>query len=131
MSSFLILVVDDDLEACDLAATILRSAGHLVLSAANATQAVTLLDRHPGVDLVVTDVVMPGIGGLMLADIARVRWPELKFAYVTGYGELPGIGSALRNDQVLHKPYRARDLEAVVMKSLRAAMPETVDSAAR
>jgi len=80
-----ILIVDNDDDIRDLAETVLRRAGYPVLTAADGVSAFRLLERHPEIDLLFTDIVMPKIDGLMLADMAKLRRPHLKVLYATAY----------------------------------------------
>jgi CheY-like chemotaxis protein len=114
----LILVVDDDPEVRPLAATILRNAGFAVLEADGGDQALGLLDRHRDVALIVTDIVMPGIDGFVLADRAKALRPDLRVVYTTGYSEALGASRAAAHGAVLPKPYHPRQLEAVVRAAL-------------
>jgi signal transduction histidine kinase len=80
-----ILVVEDDDELRSYATDILRELGYRVMAAANGADALALLDRETDVDLLLTDVVMPGINGRELADAAVRRRPALKVLFTTGY----------------------------------------------
>ncbi|MBI3513380.1 MAG: response regulator, partial [Proteobacteria bacterium] len=64
-----ILVVEDDDGVREYAGTVLREAGYAVLTARDAVEAFILLEQNPGISLMFTDIVMPRIDGLMLADM--------------------------------------------------------------
>src|SRR6516165_5800090 len=81
-----ILVVENDAAVRDVVETILTDAGHLVLTAADGIAAFRLFERHPDIALVFTDIVMPKIDGLMLADMAKLRRPDIKVLYTTAFG---------------------------------------------
>ena len=114
-----ILVVEDNEDVRELAETMLASAGYAVVSAPSGEQALDLLEHGDAVDLVFTDVMMPGgMNGLQLADQVRARLPGTPILVTTGYmDELP----ATRGPQpdILSKPYRQEDLLARV----RAILP--------
>jgi CheY-like chemotaxis protein len=114
-----ILVVEDNEDVRELAETMLASAGYAVLSAPSGEQALSLLDEGGAVDLVFTDVMMPGgMNGLQLADQVRVRRPGTPILVTTGYmDELPNAKG--QRFDVLSKPYRQEDLLARV----RAILP--------
>ena len=114
-----ILVVEDNEDVRELAETMLESAGYAVLSAPSGELALNLLDEGGAVDLVFTDVMMPGgMNGLQLADQVRARRPGTPILVTTGYmDELP-TARGQRLD-VLSKPYRQEDLLARV----RAILP--------
>jgi len=90
-----VLVVEDDelvrIDSCDL----LERAGLRVLEAANADEAMALLETHPEVRVLVTDVKMPGwMSGIDLARQAAKKWPDMCIMVTSAYytsdeGELP------------------------------------------
>ncbi|SOC48067.1 PAS domain S-box-containing protein [Rhizobium subbaraonis] len=106
-----ILVVEDDDRVRHVAMTRLKSLGYSVLEAANGQTALELLDRERGVDLLFTDMVMPGMSGAELVLEVRRRWPLLPVLFTSGYAE----PDALRNvgvgrEEWLTKPYSTADL---------------------
>lgn len=113
-----ILVVDDDPDIRDLAVDVLTEAGFTVLSASCATDAFCLLEQHPDVALLFTDIVMPGLDGLMLADMAIIQRRDLRVVYATGYADQVGRQPGYRYGPVLDKPYRAADLVQVIEREL-------------
>src|SRR5579859_6539229 len=80
-----IMVVDDDPDVLDTLAGILNRAGHNVLKALGGPAALELLDHSDPVDLLLTDVVMPGVNGFNLARMVKDRQPATKVLYLTGY----------------------------------------------
>ncbi len=81
-----ILVVEDDPEIRELIATSLAVEGYQVLCAEDGRDALQQLDAHPEVDLVFTDIVMPGdLHGYDLAREVRQRRPTIKLLYTSGY----------------------------------------------
>jgi PAS domain S-box-containing protein len=81
-----ILVVEDDAQLRNLTVHMLRDAGYTVLDARNGEYAIAVADSHPKkIDLVLTDVVMPGKSGPQLVEALRVSRPDLRFVYVSGY----------------------------------------------
>ncbi len=81
-----VLVVEDEGEVRYLSVDLLRELGYQVLEAANGAAALRLIDRHPEIALVFTDVGLPGgMNGRQLADEARRRRPDLKVLFTTGY----------------------------------------------
>jgi CheY-like chemotaxis protein len=73
-----ILVVDDDSDVLDLTAEVLAAAGYAVLTASGAGPALELLRSDDRVDLLLTDIVMPGLTGLAHAEDANRLRPELR-----------------------------------------------------
>ncbi|HEU0060780.1 MAG TPA: response regulator [Hyphomicrobiaceae bacterium] len=81
-----ILVVEDDDDVRAYSKEILRELGYSILEAATGAAALRVLDAHPGIDLLFTDVGLPGgMNGRQLADEARRRRPDLKILFTTGY----------------------------------------------
>jgi len=84
-----VLVVEDDplvrLDAVDL----VEDAGYVVYEAANAEQAIALLERHEDIFAVFTDIEMPGLmDGLKLAYVVKERWPPCAILIASGYVRL-------------------------------------------
>ena len=111
-----ILLVDDDPDVRAVAAAMLAEAGYDVVEAGSGGAALDLLeDPDLGVELMIADIVMPGMNGVELAHAARRRRPELPVLFVTGFG-----GTALPANQpppgeLLRKPFRAAELAAKVI----------------
>ncbi len=80
-----ILVVEDEESVRHVSVEALNELGYNVLEANGAAMALQLLDQHPDISIMFTDVVMPEINGRMLADEARQRRPNLKVLFTTGY----------------------------------------------
>ena len=113
-----ILVVDNEDGIRTLAETVLSEAGYPVLTAPDGVAAFRLLERHRQIALLFTDIVMPRIDGLMLADMAKLRRPGLKVLYTTAYRDEMNRQPGYRYGAVLAKPYRAAQLEAAVRHAL-------------
>lgn len=106
-----ILVVEDDDRVRHVAMTRLTSLGYSVIEAANGRMALELLEQESGVDLLFTDMVMPGMSGAELVLEVRRRWPLLPVLFTSGYAEPDarrnvGIG----REEWLTKPYSTADL---------------------
>jgi PAS domain S-box-containing protein len=102
-----VLLVEDNAQVRQFAEDLLRDLGCEVISAANGKEALKLLDAE-AVDLLFTDVVMPGISGVELARKARKLKPSLPVLLATGYSAEVVKGS--REFEVLPKPYRPQEL---------------------
>ncbi len=108
-----ILVVDDEWELLALIEETLQMQGYTVYTAENAAEALQLLAQHPEVDLLFSDVVMPGeMNGYELAEQAAARHPNLKVLLTSGYTEtaIARNGQARFNANLLSKPYTLHDL---------------------
>ncbi len=100
-----VLLVEDDDDNRELMAEVLESSGYHVLSAASGQDGLRTLSEH-SVDVVVTDVGMPGMGGLEMARAAKAIAPKIPVVVVTGWAERDDITSARGKhvDAVLIKP---------------------------
>jgi PAS domain S-box-containing protein len=125
-----ILVAEDDLPVRRLAARLLSARGYQVLEAENGRMALRLIAQHgTAVDAVLTDVVMPVMGGRDLADALARTWPDVPVVFMTGYtdDDIFRRGLALERAPVVEKPFTADSLAA----ALRAAIDaNTMDAAA-
>jgi CheY-like chemotaxis protein len=121
-----ILLVDDDPDVLTLLAAMLQSAGHRMLHAKSGTDALDILDREIAVDLLLTDIVMPGLNGFNLARMARSRRRDLRVLYLTAFHETAVTmrDAGERYGKLLCKPIRATELCHEVDAAL-AAPPET------
>ncbi len=116
-----ILLVEDEDAVRDLARLVLERQGYRVLTAANAVQALEIVadaDRH--IDLLVSDVVMPGASGPELARQVRAIRPEIKVLYLSGYTEeMIGQRSRLEGgDGFLSKPFTPQTLARTIREVL-------------
>lgn len=108
-----VLVVDDEAMLRNLMVAALRKQGYHVYEAAEGGEALAILEKHPNeVRLVVTDVIMPGMGGLELARRLRETNPEIRVLLVSGYAEEIFKADAISQDRMplLKKPFRTREL---------------------
>lgn len=113
-----ILYVEDEAFVRDVASEILRSAGYRVLTATNANEAVRVYEKSSGeVELLVTDVVLPGETGRGLAGRLRRKNPQLSVLFVTGYAEQIGRCEA-DHDECLPKPFSTGMLLGTVKRLL-------------
>jgi signal transduction histidine kinase len=115
-----VLVVEDDDDVRTYVVETLAALGYRVLEAAEAESALRLLGEDPGVQLLLTDVVMPGQNGRKLAQEARLRRPELKILYMTGYSRNAIVhqGRLDVGVDLLQKPITSDQLAAAVRKAL-------------
>ena len=115
-----VLVVDDDDAVRAVTLDMLSSLGYTVRAASGGTEALALLDNGDTIDLLLTDVVMPGMSGPELARRARVSRPHLPIVFISGYANPEGIaGEAL--DRLVRKPFGAKDLRERVEEAINEA----------
>ena len=82
-----VLVVDDEATVRMLVVEALEELGHRVIEATNGSEGLRALETNQAIDLLVTDVGMPGLNGRQLADAARLLRPDLRILFITGYAE--------------------------------------------
>jgi signal transduction histidine kinase/ActR/RegA family two-component response regulator len=120
-----VLVVDDEPEVRDLLAELVGADGHRVTACASAAEALARLEAA-GADLVITDLGMPGMSGLELAEAVRRRWPDLPVGMVTGWGETADRerSAAAGVLAVLGKPFQRPELRALLARAERLSRRE-------
>jgi CheY-like chemotaxis protein len=118
-----ILIVEDDALVRRYVVTQVQSLGYRTLDAGNATEALTIIDHDGKIDLLFTDVMMPGsINGRQLAIEALHRRPSLKVLYTSGYEKNAMVQDGRLDSGVLllAKPYRKLELAEMIRTALRA-----------
>ena len=117
-----VLIVDDEPEVRSALADMLGIAGHTAFQAAGGREALAWLDAGQPVDLVLTDLGMPGMMGSEVARAIRGRWPHLKIGLMTGWDETEGLvaDAASMVDFTLAKPF---ELKALTRAYVATATP--------
>ena len=115
-----VLVVEDDAMVRKYVITQIESLGYTTFEAANAAEALNVIDTAATVDLLFTDVIMPGImNGRQLVDVARRQRPALKVLYTSGYTENAIVHHGrLDSGVLLAKPYRKSELARMLRMAL-------------
>jgi PAS domain S-box-containing protein len=103
-----ILLVEDDAGVRAVTAAMLKELQFTVIEADNGSLALDIVDQQPDIDLLFTDIVMPGMNGFELGRLARERRPHLPVLYATGYAA--SYTAPEKGADVLAKPYREADL---------------------
>lgn len=113
-----VLVIDDDLAVLELVREHLEAVGYSVLSASDATVAERLMEQSQGVDLLLTDVVMPDTSGPDLAHRLIARWPDMRVLYMSGYApdHLLRRGMATEHASFIQKPFTPEQLYLAVQQ---------------
>lgn len=113
------LVVDDQPDVLDMAAELFRTLGYEVLSANNGEEAVEVLKKNPDIEILFSDVIMPGMSGIDLGQRARDLIPSIKVILASGYAmpDLKLEGTDTNEFQFVSKPYRISE----IVKKLRIA----------
>ena len=121
VSTGTVLLVEDQENVRRYVALVLRSFGYRVLEADSGVDAFAVAARHNGpLDLLLTDVVMPGINGRILADQMKSKYPALRVLYMSGYtDDMAGRVGLLQDDSAyLQKPFGAEALGRKVREVL-------------
>jgi PAS domain S-box-containing protein len=116
-----ILVVEDDPDVRTFVTGQLRDLGYRVIEAADGPEAQRILDSDEAIDLLFTDVVMPGgVTGRQLADAARARRSDLKAVFTSGYTENSIVhqGKLDKGVSFLAKPFRRQELARKIRETL-------------
>ncbi len=113
-----ILLAEDEPLLRELGQTILTQAGYKILTAPNADALETFVAEHEGkIDLLLTDVVMPGMSGPELVKLVRARWPEVRVLYMSGYAD-DEIEDLDRDAGFLQKPFTPTELTEKIAEML-------------
>jgi DNA-binding NtrC family response regulator len=118
-----VLVVDDDADVLDSVCASLGALGYTVECVSSGLAALDVLDdRSKEIDLLLTDVVMPGLHGFNLSRMARLRRPDLRVLYMSGYTDFERIleDTGPRFGKLLQKPFRPADLGREIETALAA-----------
>ncbi len=115
-----VLVVEDEFLIRMNVVEIIEDAGFHALEAANADEAIALLETHPDISIMFTDIDMPGsMNGIRLAHAVRGRWPPIKIIATSGHfqlrdGDLPDKG------RFLPKPYSSDQITTAIREVMAA-----------
>lgn len=130
-----ILVVDDQDGIRASVVEMLRRLGYQALSVDSAESAIHQLetvesdhDSGPPVELVLTDVIMPGSSGLELKAIIAERWPELPVIFMTGFSDGQLEDEGIREYERILKPFGVKQLAGFVHQHIRTPILKAVDS---
>jgi two-component system cell cycle sensor histidine kinase/response regulator CckA len=104
-----LLVVDDELPILKLVTRILATDNYEITAASSGIEAAQMItaDGYPGVDLLVTDLMMPGLNGRELAEVARRHFPKVRVLYVTGFADtlFKGLQELGDGESFIEKPF--------------------------
>jgi two-component system cell cycle sensor histidine kinase/response regulator CckA len=115
-----VLVVDDNDLVRAITSTMLASHGYEVSDATGARNALLLAASEPPFDLLVSDISMPGMNGLELAEALRRTWPGLRILFTSGYGDSAfPAGAAVPEHEFLQKPFDCEALLQAAEAALR------------
>jgi CheY-like chemotaxis protein len=114
-----VLLVDDEADVRSVAAAILRAVGYSVIEADAAEAALKVLMGDDEIGLLLTDLALPKMTGMQLADLAKSLRPDLRVLYTSAYVSADVEGSyAFRHGPLVEKPWRAVQLEQQVRRMI-------------
>lgn len=119
---YTILIVDDEVDIRYLNSRFLTDEGFVVHSCDNAFDALTLLNNE-NIDFIITDVVMPKMGGVELVKQAKLLKPDVKYLFVSGYLDIKDSKEVDLIKPILYKPYKAESL----IKNIKEALSSSKD----
>ncbi|AZE89422.1 response regulator [Pseudomonas orientalis] len=117
-----VLIVEDDPAVRVLVSAVLKELGYAFVEAGDATTAVPIIESDQRIDLLISDVGLPGMNGRQLAEIGRQLRPELKVLFITGYAEHAAVRGGFLDPgmQLITKPFTFDLLTAKVREMIRA-----------
>ncbi|HSN05073.1 MAG TPA: ATP-binding protein, partial [Nitrospira sp.] len=125
-----LLLVEDDQSVRELVRDGLRTLGYRVIESRNGLEACLIASQQIGnIQMLITDVVMPGMSGTELAQHLRILKPDLKLLFISGYADDIGIGSSDPSSDYLQKPFTP-ELIAQRIRQLLDHTAETRQSSA-
>ena len=119
-----ILVVDDEAEIRKLVGAMVSQAGYTILTADSGEHALVLYKNNKGpIDLLITDVIAPGMSGPMLADKLTELQPDLKVLYISGYDNTHVVQKYVveKGHALLSKPFTVEEMKQKVREMLSSA----------
>lgn len=117
----ILLAEDDDAMRAYLARALEKS-GYAVVSVDRGTAAMAVIESGESFDLLLTDIVMPEMDGIELAQKVSVAAPEMRVMFITGFSAVTlRAGQAMPNAKVLSKPFHLRDLVLEVDRMFEGA----------
>ncbi|WP_170134930.1 PAS domain S-box protein [Acuticoccus kandeliae] len=127
MGTETILLVEDDASVRQSTSSMLQSLGYKVVEATRGDQALKVLDERSDIDLVFTDVIMPGpLSGLRLGQHLAERWPGIRVLFTSGYSRAALLRQSpdAADINLLSKPYRVVDLAVTIREVIDGPHPD-------
>ena len=120
-----VLVVEDEPVIRDLIVEVLQELGYRALEAADGPSGLKILQSKKRIDLLVTDVGLPGLNGRQLADHARGKRPDLKVLFITGYAENATLANGFLDPgmEMITKPFAVEALASKIRSMIRDLPP--------
>jgi len=115
-----ILLADDEESILEVGKDVLEAMGYQVLVASDGQEAIELFKAHKtDIALIITDIMMPGLGGMQAVELIREIKPGMKAIFTTGYSkEEERLGHLHATETILHKPYGVEELSLLIRSQL-------------
>lgn len=119
-----VLVVEDDAQVRLLVMEVLKELGYRGIETSEAGAALRVLERGDRIDLIISDVGLPGLDGRQMAEHARAKRPDVKVLFITGYAEHAAVRSTFlgRGMDMMTKPFEIDDLAAKIRDMIAAKL---------
>ena len=126
-----VLLVDDEPSLLNVLAEMLEGAGYAVIPVSDAEAALTVLLNGAAVDLVITDLKLPGMGGYELAGVLRKALPSVPIIMLTAYGSVKSYveSRSMGIFEYINKPVQTKELRRIVKKALAESGTGSASSA--
>lgn len=116
-----IMIVEDDVATRQALQTLMETQGYQTITASNGVEALQLInERQPQLTLVISDLVMPEMGGMQLYELLRNRYADLKVLFITGHPLDESVGAQLGEGKLhwLQKPFSVQELNRAIKQML-------------
>src|SRR5207244_1797781 len=123
-----VLIVDDEEVLRDVLETVLRREGFDVILAASGEEALSVLDVDADVDLVILDVMLPGISGIDTLRAIRISNPQLPVIVITAFSSIDGAIEAMKHGAYHYIPKPFKNEEVIVTVNTGSLPPELLES---
>lgn len=116
-----ILIIDDNEELLDALCNFFTMKNYNVKCATNGLEGLKIIEAEKdGLDLLITDLVMPNVSGVGIISIMKKKDPEIPVIAITGWGEFPeALAEEARADRILKKPFELEELFGVVEELIK------------
>lgn len=113
-----VLIIDDTEEVLSAICKYFRQKEYVVFSASNGLDGLKLLEsEQEGLNIIITDLVLPNISGVAVISIVKQKYPRLPVIAITGWGEHPeALAREAKADLVMEKPFKLPELETAARK---------------
>jgi response regulator RpfG family c-di-GMP phosphodiesterase len=117
----ILLLVDDELSILNALKRIFIAQGYTVHTADNGLGGIAVLEQQPSIDIIISDMRMPGMSGAEFLKIAADRWPNTKRILLTGYADINSAISAINEGRInyyISKPWKNDELVSIINNAL-------------